>query len=58
MVILHDAGISQGGWRAPDGPTHQLAVLREGFDVMILHDAGMDLGEGTSADGISIRWQY
>ena len=43
-MTLHDADIDQGGWRAADGPTHQLAVLREGFDRMILDDSGRDQG--------------
>ena len=51
MMVLHDAAIDQGGLGAADGPTHQLAVLREGFDRMILHDAGIDQGGWSVADG-------
>ena len=29
MMILHDAGIDQGGFGAAEGPTPQLKVLRE-----------------------------
>ena len=48
MMILHDAGIDQGGFRAADDPTHQLTVLREaGFDMMILQDAGRAQGGWT-----------
>ena len=48
MVILHDAGIDQGGFGAADSPTHQLTVLRKaGFAMMILQDAGRE----TKVDG-------
>ena len=51
-MILHDAGIDQGGFGAADSPTHQLTVLREaGFDMMILQDAGIDQGGWSVADG-------
>ena len=33
-IGLQYTGIDQGGWRAADGPTHQLAVLREGVGMM------------------------
>ena len=33
------------------GQAHQLAVLREGFDVMLLHDAGKGQGGWRAADG-------
>ena len=44
MVILHDAGIAQGGFGAAEGASQQLTVLREaaGFDMMFLQDAGRD----------------
>ena len=44
MMILHDAGIDQGGFGAADGTSQQLPVLREaaGFAMMILQDAGRD----------------
>ena len=45
MMILHDAGIDQGGFGAADSPTHQLTVLREaGIDMMSLQDSGSDQG--------------
>ena len=45
MMILHDAGIDQGGFGAADGPTHQLTVLRKaGLDMMIRQDARRDQG--------------
>ena len=48
MVILHDAGIDQGGFGAAEGASQQLPVLREaaGFGTMSLQDAGR----------ASIRW--
>ena len=35
MMILHDAGIDQGGFGAAEGASQQLTVLREaaGFDL-------------------------
>ncbi len=52
MMILHDAGIDQGGFGAANSPTHQLTVLREaGFDMMILQDVGGDQGGWSVADG-------
>ena len=41
MVILHDAGIDQGGVGAAEGPSQQLTVLRgaAGFSMWILLDA-------------------
>ena len=52
MIILHDAGIDQGGFGAAEGPTPQLTVLREaaGADMMILRDAGRDQGGWSGAD--------
>ena len=46
MVILRDAGKDQGGFRAAEGPSQQLTVLREaaGVGVRILQDAGRDQG--------------
>ena len=46
MVILHDAGIDQGGFGAAEGASQQLTVLREaaGFGMRILQDAGRDQG--------------
>ena len=46
MVILHDAGIDQGGFGAAEGASQQLPVLREaaGFDMMSLQDAGRGQG--------------
>ena len=53
-MILHDAGIDQGGFRAADDPTHQLTVLRKaGFDVRILQEAGRHQGGWSVADGPS-----
>ena len=42
MMVLHDAGIDQGGFGAAEGPTPQLTVLREaaGVGMMFLQDAG------------------
>ena len=55
-MILHDAGVDQGGFGAADGPTLQLTVLREvGFDMMILQDAGRDQGGWSIADGPTHR---
>ena len=52
MMILHYAGIDQGGFGAADSPTHQLTVLREArLDMMILQDAGGDQGGWSVADG-------
>ena len=52
MMILHDAGIDQGGFGAADSPTHQLAALCEaGFHMMVLQDAGRDQGGWSVADG-------
>ena len=40
-MILHDAGIDQGGFGAAEGPSQQLTVLRggAGFSMWILLDA-------------------
>ena len=40
MVILHDAGIDQGGFGAAEGASQQLTVLRDaaGFGRRILQD--------------------
>ena len=55
MMVLHDAGIDQGGFRTAEGPTPQLTVLREaaGVDEMFLQDAGKDQGGWSVADGPS-----
>ena len=52
MVILHDAGIDQGGFGAAEGASQQLTVLREaaGFGMRILQDAGGDQGGWSVAD--------
>ena len=51
-MILHDAGIDQGGFGAADGASQQPPVLREaaGFGMMILQDAGRDQGGWSVAD--------
>ena len=51
-MVLHDAGIDQGGFGAADGASQQLPVLREaaGFGMVILHDAGRDQGGWSVAD--------
>ena len=53
MIILHDAGIDQGVFRAAEGPSQQLTVLREaaGFGMGILPDAGRDQGGWSIAHG-------
>ena len=55
MVILHDAGIDQGGFGAAEGASQQLPVLREaaGVDMTFLQDAGKDQGGWSVADGLS-----
>ena len=54
MMILHDAGIDQGGFGAADGASPQLTLLREAaFDIMILPDAGIDQGAWSVANGLS-----
>ena len=54
MMVLHDAGIDQGGFGAAEGPTPQLTVLREAaFDMMSLQDAGRDQGGWSVADCLS-----
>ena len=52
MIILHDAGIDQGGFGAAEGASQQLTVLREaaGFGMRILQDAGRDQGGWSVAD--------
>ena len=52
-MILHDAGIDQGGFGAAEGASQQLPVLREaaGFGMMSLQDAGRDQGGWSVADG-------
>ena len=54
-MILHDAGIDQGGFGAAEGPSQQLTVLREaaGFGMRILQDTGRDKGGWSVADGSS-----
>ena len=55
-MILHGAGIHQGGFRAADSPIHQLTVLREaGCDMMFLQDAGRDQGGWSVADGPTLQ---
>ena len=51
-MILHDAGIDQGGFGAAEGASQQLTVLREaaGFGMRILQDAGGDQGGWSVAD--------
>ena len=46
MMSLHDAGRDQGGFRAAEGASQQLTVLREaaGFDMISLQDVGRDQG--------------
>ena len=53
MMILHDAGRDQGGFKAAEGASQQLTVLREaaGFGMRILQDAGRDQGGWSLADG-------
>ena len=55
MMILHDAGIDQGGFGAAEGASQQLPVLREaaGFDMFILQDAGIAQGGWSVANGPS-----
>ena len=55
MMVLHAAGIDQGGFGAAEGPSQQLSVLREaaGCDVMVLQDAGIDQGGWSVAEGPS-----
>ncbi len=57
MMVLHDAGIDQGGFRTAEGPTPQLTVLREaaGVDLMFFQDAGKDQGGWSVADGPSLQ---
>ena len=52
MMILHDAGRDQGGFRAAEGASQQLTVLREaaGFGMRILQDTGRDQGGWSLAD--------
>ena len=53
MMILHDAGIDQGGFGAAEGVSQQLTVLRDAAGVVmwILQDAGRDQGGLSVADG-------
>ena len=53
MMILHDAGRDQGGFRAAEGASQQLTVLREaaGSGMRILQDTGRDQGGWSVADG-------
>ena len=52
-MVLHDAGIDQGGFGAAEGPSQQLTVLHEaaGFGMRILRDTGRDQGGWSVADG-------
>ena len=54
-MILHDAGIDQGGFGAAEGASQQLTVLREapGFDMISLQDVGRDQGGWSVANGPS-----
>ena len=58
MVILHDAGIAQGGVGAAEGASQHLTVLCEaaGFGMRILQDAGRDQGGWSVADGLRQYW--
>ena len=55
MMILHDAGIDQGGFGAAEGASQQLTVLREapGGDMITLQDVGRDQGGWSVANGPS-----
>ena len=59
MMILHDAGIDQGGFGAAYGASQQLPVLREaaGFAMMVLQDAGKDQGGRSGAKGPTLSWR-
>ena len=50
-----DAGKDQGGFRAAEGASRQLTVLREaaGVDMISLQDAGRGQGGWSVADGPS-----
>ena len=52
-MILHDAGIDQGGFGAAEGTSQPLTVLHEaaGFGMGILQDACRDQGGWSVADG-------
>jgi hypothetical protein len=52
MMVLHDAGIDQGGFGAAEGASQQLVVLREAadFGMRILQDAGRDQGGWSVAE--------
>ena len=52
MVILHDAGIDQGGFGAAEGASQPLTVLHEaaGFGMRVLQDAGRDQGGWSVAE--------
>ena len=55
-MILHEAGMDQGGFGAADSRIHQLTVLREaGCDMIIPQDAGRDQGGWSVADGPTLR---
>ena len=58
-MILHDAGIDQGGFGAAEGASQQLTVLREaaGFDMIILQDAGENQGGWSGAEGPTLSWR-
>ena len=50
-----DAGKDQGGFRAAEGASRQLTVLRlaAGFDMISPQDVGSGQGGGSGADGPS-----
>ena len=52
MMILHDAGIDQGGFGAAEGTSQPLTVLHEaaGFGMRVLQDAGRDQGGWSVAE--------
>ena len=52
MVILHDAGIDQGGFGAAEGASQLLTVLHEAadFGMRVLQNAGRDQGGWSVAD--------
>ena len=55
MLILHDAGIDQGGVGAAEGASQQPTVLREaaGFDMSSPQDADSGQGGWSVANGPS-----
>ena len=55
MMIVHEAGVDQGGFGAAEGPSQQLTVLRKaaGVGMWILQDAGRDQGRWSVADAFT-----